>query len=485
MKKRFFPWRLYRNFLITLVILLNSMNFLTLIVGSYVFNFEFFTFDNFLFSSAFFLFSLVGSAYVAYRFALPLRRVILKALRMANKKLFFEISEEIKGREEDLFESETGEYFELEQALDQIRKKLRKRREQLAHEREETQALVSSIEDGVVSIGPDGRILYFNAGFANHFLNREQLNHANENPFLLTQALRDSEILELFDSALKLGLGGSLQKAIMTLLDGSERIFSVTVNPLRDPKTKEIFGAMGIFHDITEMKLAEKIRIEFVENASHELRTPLTSIKGYLSTLNEDFHAGKLDQVGQFLSIITKNVDRLGELVNDLLTISSLEHGAQFEQEAIYPDQLTSDVIDKISKQASEKNILMKFQVNGVDEILGDRGKMEQVLTNLIGNAIKYTQSGGRVEVFWEKSSDGGSILLRVKDNGPGIAKEHHGRLFERFYRVDKARSREVGGTGLGLSIVKHIMQSHGGQVSVKSDMGLGTEFICQFPMRN
>lgn len=482
MKKKFFPWRLFWSFYATIVILFNFLNVLTVFILSRFIQFDFFQTHNFLVLGGFFLISLISAGIIAYRFSLPLRRVILKALRMSNKKLFYELSEEREILDENLFESETGEYFELEQALDQIRNKLRRRREQLAHEREEVQALMSSIEDGVVSTGPDGKIIYFNSGFAAQFLKRDQLPQ-EEQSLLLTQVIRDPDIFELFDRALKNGLSGSLQKAMTTLLDEKQRVFSITINPLRDPKTKEIFGTMGIFHDITELKKAEKIRIEFVENASHELRTPLTSIKGYLETLIEDFKSGRHDQVGQFLGILGQNVNRLVELVNDLLTISTLENGLNIDLEYIYPDQITADVIEKLAQIASEKKIMVSYRIEDVESIRVDASKLEQVLMNLIGNAIKYTQAGGRVEVIWDKKPESDMIVLHVKDNGPGIAPEHQGRIFERFYRIDKSRSRDIGGTGLGLSIVKHIVQSHGGQVSVKSDLGLGAEFICQFPV--
>jgi two-component system, OmpR family, phosphate regulon sensor histidine kinase PhoR len=484
MKRRYFPWRLFWNFFGSLVILLNILNIFTIGIASYIFKFGFYTLENLLFTICFFLFSLFGSAVFAYRLTLPMRRVILKALRMGNKKLFYELAEET-AESEDLFQSEPGEYYELEQALDQIRKKLKRRREQLAHEREETQSLISSIEDGVVSVGPDGKLLYFNSGFAAQFLNRAQLMASAESPLQLTQVLRDNDILQLFDSALHTGIGGSLQKEMRTLIGPGEHVFSITINPLRDPKTKEIFGVMGIFHDISEMKKAERIRIEFVENASHELRTPLTSIKGYLETLKEDYTAGRLEQAGSFLKIISKNVDRLSDLVNDLLMISTLEHGASPELELVNPGQITADVIEKLSRLAKEKNILLQVNVDGVEQLKADPGKLEQVLMNLIGNAIKYIPEGGKVNVTWEQSPEPRAIVLRVKDNGPGIASEHQNRLFERFYRVDKARSREVGGTGLGLAIVKHIMQSHGGNVALRSDIGLGAEFICQFPIKN
>jgi two-component system phosphate regulon sensor histidine kinase PhoR len=485
MKKRFFPWRLFWSFFFSLALLLNGLCLLTMAVASFVFNFEFFSLKNLIFGSSFFVISIFGSFIFAYRFALPLRRVILKALRMANKQLFFQISG-AETDEELLFQSEPGEYFELEQALDQIRRKMKKRREQLAHEREEAMALMSSIEDGVVNISPQGKIIYFNSGFAAHYLNKEQMQRATEQPLQLTKVLRDAVVLELFDHALKEGKGGNLQRQMSTLAGGGIRYLSITISPLRDPKTKEIYGAMGIFHDITELKRAESIRMEFVENASHELRTPLTSVKGYLETFKEDFYAGRTEQASFFLNTISKNVDRLTELVSDLLTISSLERGTAPEIETVYVDQIMTEVIERLSPLAAEKGTMISYRIeDDVSSLQVDPSKIEQVLENLVGNAIKYgKRDGGRVQVVWRANKDSKQICLHVIDDGFGIPQEHLSRLFERFYRVDKARSREVGGTGLGLAIVKHIVQSHGGSVSVQSEEGKGSEFICCFPDR-
>jgi two-component system phosphate regulon sensor histidine kinase PhoR len=254
----------------------------------------------------------------------------------------------------------------------------------------------------------------------------------------------------------------------------------VKVSPLREEKGgQKLYGAMALFHDITEIKKAEQIRIEFVENASHELRTPLTSIKGFVDTLKEDVQAGRTDQAGYFLGVISKNVDRLSELVSDMLTLSSLESGAVVKKENIRPIEITQDLMERMSSLASEKQILIQV-TNEADGLLADPRKVDQVLSNLVGNAIKYIPAGGRIQIRWEE--DERHVILRVIDNGPGIAEVHLSRLFERFYRIDKGRSRDVGGTGLGLSIVKHIMQSHGGGVQVKSESGHGTEFICLFP---
>ncbi len=490
MTKQFFPWRLFSKLFMSLVLIMNGFGWGSLLWAAHFFKFPFFQLKIFYFLIGLFLISLLLAWFFAYRFALPLRRVILKAFRMANKRLFFQImGQESEGDidQESLFESEPGEYFELEQSLDKIRKKMKKRRSQLAHKQEESQAIMTSIEDGVVNVTPDLRLLYFNSGFAAHFLMENQISGEHVKSVMLTQVIRDLPTLDLFEAAIRDGHGGHIQRQMSTLIMGGLRHFSITINPLRDLKTKEVYAVLGVFHDITELKRSEQIRIEFVQNASHELRTPLTTVKGYLGVFREDFDAGRIDQASFFLDTISKNVDRLNELVSDLLTISSLENGETPRLENVPLDRVSSDVIERFSKLAGAKGMTVSYQIEGLVRLRADLSQLERVLENLIGNAVKYGQSDGKVDVIWknvELEHSGMWIALIVRDNGPGIPSNHLSRIFERFYRVDKARTREVGGTGLGLSIVKHILQSHGGFVSVQSEVGVGTEFACYFVHR-
>jgi len=230
---------------------------------------------------------------------------------------------------------------------------------------------------------------------------------------------------------------------------------------------------------IVALKKAEKMRIEFVANVSHELRTPLTSIKGYAETLLQDLEDGRSADP-DFLKIILRNSDRLLALINDLLDLSAIESGA----DEIHPTELnvkeiTDHVIMHVETLAQRKNtrIVTEFLA---EHVKADPKRIEQVLTNLIDNAIKYCPPQSEIRVRWTDESK--SIVLRVSDNGPGIAEKYLDRLFERFYRLDKGRSREMGGTGLGLSIVKHIMQRHNGSVNAESSLGQGTTFVCRFP---
>ena len=264
----------------------------------------------------------------------------------------------------------------------------------------------------------------------------------------------------------------------------AEGFYSLSVSPLKNNEDK-VYGAVGVFHDVTALKAAEQIRIDFVANVSHELRTPLTAIKGYAETLALDMQSHKepLPQGWHdFLQVIVRNSARLMSLIGDLLDLSSIESTMSIHKESIDTEDLTRRILEKIAPLIHQKGHTIDL-VCEARSVQADPMRIDQVLTNLLDNACKYTPPHGRIEIAWrhtEKRPD--VITLWVTDNGPGIPAEHHGRLFERFYRVDKGRSRELGGTGLGLAIVKHIMQQHGGKVGVMGGLQGGTVFYCIFP---
>jgi two-component system phosphate regulon sensor histidine kinase PhoR len=269
---------------------------------------------------------------------------------------------------------------------------------------------------------------------------------------------------------------------LSTQLELQPRYFAISLTPLRHTKTLEVYGVIGVFHDISDIKLTEQIRIDFVGNASHELRTPLTTVKGYIETLKQDLQDKHYDQALQFTEIVSKNVDRLIELVSDLLSLSTLESNPELNLELMEPLKVSEQVIAELARLALEKHQVIRV-IGQVPPFLADIRKVEQVLRNLVQNAIKYIPEGKSIQIRWEPHVDG-RVALRVIDDGPGIPLEHHSRLFERFYRIDRGRARDMGGTGLGLAIVKHIMMIHGGQVQLKSQLGQGSEFICYFPDR-
>lgn len=476
MKLRFFPWRFFSKIFWAILGTLTLSFVFTIFAEALVLE-QAIDFSQLTILAAIYLpIMVVVAAFFSFRLSWPFRRVILKALRIASKKNLPEFIE----AEDDLFEQESGEFLELEVALDRIRKKMQKRRNQLAHEREEAQTLMSFLADAVVSVDKEEKIKFFNSNFATQFLPVDQAQSASGGQDLrLSEVFRDPEILEKVKFSLRSGHPESLQRKINTRIENIGRDFLVKISPLREAKTREIYGSLVLFHDVSELTRTQQIRAQFVENASHELRTPLTSIKGYLATAKEDADAKKFDQLPQFLQIISKSVDRLIELVNDMLTISGLESSWGLNLETLQPKEITHEVIERLSPLALQKKISIHTHFNS-ESVKADPKLLDQVLVNLIGNAIKYIPESARIDVSW--SEDDTACILSVKDSGAGIAPEHVGRLFERFYRVDKSRSRDIGGTGLGLSIVKHVMQSHGGSVAVKSEVNAGAEFICRFP---
>jgi two-component system, OmpR family, phosphate regulon sensor histidine kinase PhoR len=242
-------------------------------------------------------------------------------------------------------------------------------------------------------------------------------------------------------------------------------------------------GTILVFHDLTRLKQLERTREEFVANVSHELRTPLSLIKGYVETLLDGAKDNPEVQT-KFLQTIQRNSERLQFLIEDLLTISELESGRlKMNLQSLRLRSLVDRVLEDFKTQAESRRVELKNQVPDLTA-RGDSERLQQVLGNLVGNAIKYGRDGGHVSVTGQVLN-GSAIELCVQDDGPGIPTESLERIFERFYRVDKARSREQGGTGLGLSIVKHIVQSHGGKVWAKSELGHGTAFYFTLPAKH
>jgi two-component system, OmpR family, phosphate regulon sensor histidine kinase PhoR len=262
------------------------------------------------------------------------------------------------------------------------------------------------------------------------------------------------------------------------------RFYDVAISPLNIEKavsiSEAVYGAVGSFHEITELKNVEKLRDDFVANASHELKTPLTSIVGYTNAMESTIAAGDLKKAGELLSVVKRNVTRLDKLIKDLLDLSQVEATVIENKDPINISEICEGVVQDLKNLYSQKNQLVEYQT-GVEIIYGNKVMIEQIIFNLTHNAIKYCPPLAKINIHW--SNAGKEIILRVSDNGPGIGKEHLGRLFERFYRVDKSRSSDVAGTGLGLAIVKHAVQKHGGTISASSFLGEGTTFECRFPI--
>lgn len=341
---------------------------------------------------------------------------------------------------------------------------------------EELTTLMGEISDAILAVDREGTPLFYNSRFA-LLMGKGKGKSLQKRALKLDQLLDSNEIIQAFRDAVDDGKTVVVKATPFQREESSKSFFSVSVAPLRR-KNGEIYGSVGVFHDVTELKAAEQIRIDFVANVSHELRTPLTAIKGYTDTLLQDVKSGK-PVMKEFLEVIEKNVERLMSLIGDLLDLSSLESSDVLVKTENGTKEVTARVLQEIQGRfdSKEQQVFPTFSASVVH---ADSKRLEQVLVNLLDNANKYTPQSGKVFLEW--TLDGQDVLLKVKNDGPGIPTEHHARLFERFYRVDKARSRDQGGTGLGLAIVKHIMQRHDGAVWVESGHGRGATFVCRFP---
>ena len=406
------------------------------------------------------------SLWTGYRLVLPLGRILVKARSILRRDYAPE------GRTEEHAETavDMGEWSDLESTLHRIGRDMEKKDLSLSREREEIETIISAISEAVVAVDLKGNLLFYNSQFVVLFGDKHRMEGR------LSDFFRNPDVLSAFRQTLKSGANFSANTQLRLKGDIHLRHFALSVAPLK-LLNDEIYGAVGVFHDVSELKRMDQVRIDFVANVSHELRTPLTSIKGYAQVLRDEFPTGHNSQ--KFLDTIERNTDRLIALVEDLLTISSLESGSDLQREDINPAPLTERVISQLENQKNQKEQNLSVEM-GSKRIFADPKRLEQVLYNLLENAIKYVPAKGNIRVIWE--SDALETRLRVADDGPGIPVEQHNRIFERFYRVDSARTREQGGTGLGLAIVKHIVQRHGGKVKVSGGLGLGTEFICSFP---
>ncbi len=327
-------------------------------------------------------------------------------------------------------------------------------------------AILNSMVEGVIAVDKDSRVLWLNPT-AERIFNISQ-NNAQGNIFL--EVFPNNDIAEVISLVLK---SGELVSKELTLIWPIQKVFQVNASPIFESKATS--GCLLVIHDITEIRRLETMRRDFVANVSHELRTPLTSIKGFVETLLEGAVEDKENSVN-FLKIINTHVDRLNTLINDLLDLSHIESKEiVLKKDKFILAGLVNEVILGFKSQAKKKQIEISSALPEGLEIVADKSKIEQVFTNLINNAIKYNKEKGFVKIYSQQLAD--KIKIVVEDCGSGIPAKDIPRIFERFYRVDKARSRLLGGTGLGLSIVKHIVELHFGSVGVESTEGLGSEF--------
>lgn len=357
--------------------------------------------------------------------------------------------------------------FQVAREQESSAEALRKQEEESARMLAEQQALFNSMAEGVLVLDREGRVELVNKSLEHYFLLKADVRGQT-----IMEALRLQELNELIH---RLSTEESVGGYELELPSVAGCWLEVNAAAIRDRNGAQR-GAIVVFHDLTRLRQLENTRQEFVANVSHELRTPLSMIKGFVETL-QDGAKKDPELVDRFLDTIEKHTNRLTYLIEDLLTISKLEGGQVMMN--FHPVELQAEVrgvIGDLESKAAAKNVRMENRVPA--ELIGeaDADRLQQVLFNLVENAIKYGRADGSVVVGGGSREDG-MVELWVRDDGPGIPSESRDRVFERFFRVDRARSRETGGTGLGLAIVKHIIQAHGGKVWVESDLGKGAAF--------
>jgi|SRR5579884_1874836 len=348
----------------------------------------------------------------------------------------------------------------------------RRHYQETAQSEAEQQALFNSMSEGVLVLDQAGRVQLVNRSLQEFFGLRTEVRGQT--------IMETFRLQELGEIARRLPQERIVQAHELELPGVNGRWLEVNAAAVFDREGEQL-GSILVFHDLTRIKQLEHTRQEFVANVSHELRTPLSLIKGFVETLL-DGAKNDPELATRFLRTIEKHTDRLTFLIEDLLTISRLESGQiVMNLQEVGLREEVGHVIDDLQARAAEKSVALKNEIPPDLQARADADRLEQVLFNLVENAIKYGRAEGRVIIGAEPNSDS-KVELWVKDDGPGIPPDSRERIFERFYRVDRARSRETGGTGLGLSIVKHIVQAHGGEVWVKSELGQGTTFFFTLP---
>ncbi|HEX5886542.1 MAG TPA: ATP-binding protein [Pyrinomonadaceae bacterium] len=334
------------------------------------------------------------------------------------------------------------------------------------------EATMSGMREGLLVVNKDMRVVASNA--AAHKLFNPSV------PALKSQRLTELTRNPAIYSAFLDGLKGIERSGVKVETHGPERqVFDLRVVPIGSANGHGAEGALGVFFDITRTERLELIRQEFLSNVSHELRTPLTSILAFVETL-ETGATEDPESCQRFLSIIRKNASRMQGLIDDILELTAIEGGnVQLKAAAVELSDLVEDVCASLTAKASAHNVTLKNDVPPEVSVYADVRRLEQMLTNLIDNGIKFSREHGTVTISYES---GTRDKILVRDNGEGIPAQHLERLFERFYRVDRARSRDLGGTGLGLAIVKHLALLHGGEVTVTSELGKGSTFSIHLP---
>jgi len=400
------------------------------------------------------LMAIIISFLLSYSFARPIKKITETATAMAKG--------DFKKRIGIYPKNEIGI---LAHTIDDLARTVEQYISQLNQEKGYLETILKSIYEGIVVTDKNGEIVLFNDAFKLLFPKVEVGKSSIE-------ILRDETLVKGIEEVIK---GKERLSIELVLSYPKERVFEVHLCGIKH-NTKTI-GSIAVFYDITHLKRLERMRKDFVANVSHELRTPLTSIKGYAETL---LYEEDIEKIKEFASIILKHTDFLIKLTHDLIELSTIEsEGFRLKKEHISLKELIEETVETFKDKVKRKDIKIELKIKDTQTIWANEERARQVFNNLIDNALKYTEKG-KIEISAEEQ--GRFMIIKVSDTGIGIPKKDLTRIFERFYRVNKERSRASGSTGLGLSIVKHIVEAHGGEVWVESELGKGSTFFVKWP---
>ena len=395
------------------------------------------------------LIALLGALLISNSIVRPIKNLTAVARKVA--------SGDFSGR---VFLKNKDELRELADSFNRMNEEMQRMFAELGQQQEELNSIIYSLQEGLLVVDKQGRIIRANESFWRIAGSQP----VEGKPYW--QTIRNPQLAELLKKA------GTEKRNFVEELPLGERIFICSVTPIEGGE-----DIVSLFHGITELKNLERIKKDFVVNVSHELRTPLSAIKGYAETLHEEVAAAPMRK---YVEVIQRNTDRLINIVNDLLLLSSLEEKAALELEDIDAKGLLENVVRLFDQRLKDKQLSLAMDVQkNLPPIKADLFKIEQMLINLLDNAVKYTDRGG---IAVSVDAQGKRVRIRVRDTGIGIPQDDIPRVFERFYVVDKSRSRKSGGTGLGLAIVKHIVLQHSGTIGIESVPGEGPTVTVALP---
>jgi two-component system phosphate regulon sensor histidine kinase PhoR len=368
----------------------------------------------------------------------------------------------------------TDELAALAGAMNQMAIQLQERIEAVIRQRNKLEAVLSSMAEGVIAVDSEEKIININQAAA-------EISQVKADQMVgksVQEMIRNRDLTDLIQKTM---VGGDRQEEDITIIKNGERILNTHCTPLLDHNGQRI-GILIVFNEVTQLRRLENMRRDFAANVSHEIKTPLTAIKGFVETLRQDGISDR-KEADRFLGIIEKHVNRLTAIIEDLMQLSRIEREDDLKLIGLAKSgvaETLTEAIQLCSEKAEKKHITVNLNCQDELAALIDASLLQQAFVNLLDNAIKYSHENSQVRIQAGIHDD--EIRIEFHDQGLGIAQKHLPRLFERFYRVDKARSRKLGGTGLGLAIVKHIAHAHGGNVSVESVLGSGSCFTIHLP---